>query len=178
MAILFFSDLHGDPTAAKLLQQQLEQLKPERIAFLGDSLAPTRSANAAKFLNALADRITAVAGNCDGDREQAALLFTLHEDYALMNAEPHRFFLTHGDRWNPAHLPPAGLGDVFCFGHSHVPMLQQLPDGLVLFNPGSCALPRTALGPTFGFFDGETLQIREVPTGAIISTLPLSSSTH
>jgi hypothetical protein len=45
-------------------------------------------------------------------REQAALLFPLHEDYALLNTPTHRFFLTHGDRWNPSRLPPAGLGDI------------------------------------------------------------------
>ena len=105
MGILFFSDLHGEATAAQQLQRQFELLRPERIAFLGDSLAPARSAVARDFLNSLADRITAVAGNCDGDREHAALLFPLHADYALLNAPPHRFFLTHGDRWN--HAPPA-----------------------------------------------------------------------
>ena len=177
MGILFFSDLHGEATAAQQLQRQIELLRPERIAFLGDSLAPARSAVARDFLNSLADRITAVAGNCDGDREHAALLFPLHADYALLNAPPHRFFLTHGDRWNPTHLPPAGLGDIFCFGHSHVPMLQRLPDGYTIFNPGSCALPRSALGPTFGYFDGETLQIRETPTGEILKSLVLNPPT-
>ena len=177
MGILFFSDLHGEATAAQQLQRQLELLRPERIAFLGDSLAPARSAVARDFLNSLADRITAVAGNCDGDREHAALLFPLHADYALLNAPPHRFFLTHGDRWNPSRLPPAGLGDIFCFGHSHTPMLHRLPDGLVLFNPGSCALPRNAIGPTFGYCDGEILQIREVPTGNLLSILNLTQTT-
>ncbi len=63
--------------------------------------------------------------------------------------------------------------DVFCFGHSHVPVLHRLNDGLVLFNPGSCALPRTAYGPTYGYFDGTELQIREVPTGEVILSLTL-----
>ena len=135
MGILFFSDLHGSAQAVQFLRRQIDLLRPERIAFLGDSLSPERSPAAIAFLNSLADRITAVAGNCDGDREQAALLFPLHEDYALLNTPTHRFFLTHGDRWSPSRLPPAGVGEVFCFGHSHVPMLHRLPDGLVLFNP-------------------------------------------
>ena len=178
MGILFFSDLHGSAQAVPFLRRQIDLLRPERIAFLGDSLSPERSPDAIAFLNSLAARITAVVGNCDGDREQAALLFPLHEDYALLNVPPHRFFLTHGDRWSPSRLPPAGMGDVFCFGHSHVPMLHRRPDGLVLFNPGSCALPRNALGPTFGFFNGEELQLREAPTGELLSTLAINPSTH
>ncbi|MBR6472098.1 MAG: phosphodiesterase [Victivallales bacterium] len=177
MDILFFSDLHGHGEAAQALRRQLEVLQPERIVFLGDSLSPLRDPHAAEFLCSLADRITAVAGNCDGDREQAALPFPLHEDYALLNVESRRFFLTHGDRWNAAHLPPAGLGDVLCFGHTHVPMLRQLPDGFVLFNPGSCALPRSAYGPTYGYYDGQELQLREVATGEIFSCLSLNPTT-
>ena len=173
MGIFFFSDLHGDAQAAAALQRQLTLLRPERVAFLGDSLAPMRTPAAMAFLNSLAERITAVAGNCDGDREQAALLFPLHADYALLNAPPHRFFLTHGNRWNATHLPPTGLGDVLCFGHSHVPMLRKLDDGLVLFNPGSCALPRSAYGPTFGYYDGTELQLREASAGEVILSLKI-----
>ena len=177
MDIFFFSDLHGLGEAAKNLQRQLDVLQPERIVFLGDSLSPYRDSYARLFLNSLAERITAVAGNCDGDREQASLYFPLHENYALLNAESHRFFLTHGDRWNPSHLPPNGLGDIFCFGHSHVPMLRRLADGLVLLNPGSCAMPRSAYGPTFGYFSGQELQIRHAETGEILFSLSLNPTT-
>ena len=173
MGILFFSDLHGDAQAAAALRRQVEFLRPERIAFLGDSLSPMRTAVAMEFLNSLAESITAVAGNCDGDREHAALLFPLHEDYALLQAPPHRFFLTHGDRWNAAHLPPAGLCAVLCFGHSHVPMLRRLDDGFTLFNPGSCALPRSAYGPTCGYYNGTELQLRKTTTGDVILSLDI-----
>ena len=171
MKILFASDIHGVPSTLEALLRQAEALSPDRIVLLGDLLyhGPRNGVpdfydppKVAAILNSRKDDIVAVRGNCDTEVDQMMLEFPMLGDYAELDADGTRFFLTHGHRWNEYNLPPLGTGSVIAHGHTHIPMLRELPSGITIFNPGSISLPKGPEGRTFGFWDGAKLSIHKL----------------
>ncbi len=166
MKLLFFSDLHGVATAFELLLKQAETLSPDRLVFLGDALyhGPRNgvppfydSRRTAEIFNAHRNCILAVRGNCDSEVDQMMIDLPIMADYAMAYSDGTEFFLTHGHIWNESRLPNIGPGTVLVHGHTHVPTLHAGPGGTTVFNPGSVALPKCGIPPTFGFFDGKSL---------------------
>ena len=51
------------------------------------------------------------------------------------------FFLTHGHHYDPEHLPYLNKGDVFVYGHYHIPVLRE-ENGINIVNPNSISLPK------------------------------------
>ena len=90
--------------------------------------------------------------------------FPMLDDYALLDADGERFFLTHGHHWNEEYLPPLGMGTVLAHGHTHLATLKKLPCGITLFNPGSITLPKGGQGRTFGYWDGHALSHHLIDT--------------
>lgn len=132
MKILVFSDSHGK---LELMIAAVEQERPEHIFFLGDHERDGWE------LSRLYPEIPlhAVKGNCDWG--------TGVEEW-LVELENVRFLLTHGHRCGAksgtAGLIAAGLrtgADVVCFGHTHIPLDQQTPEGVRLLNPGTIGGP-------------------------------------
>lgn len=172
MRLLFISDVHGVPSTLEAALAAGEAMKPDRIVLLGDLLyhGPRNGVpdfynpvRVAQVLNGLKGRIVAVRGNCDAEVDQVMFEFPMMSDYAILDAGTETFFLTHGHLWNERRLPPAGGASVFVQGHTHVPELRPLCDGLTFFNPGSVSLPRGGSARSFGFFDGRELSLHEVP---------------
>ena len=175
--VFIFSDLHGQQEAACAIAEALARRAPARVLFAGDAYHPGRSPAAAILLARLeaSGNFTAVAGNCDRDPAEDCLKYTMLHDYALVNTGAHRLFVTHGDRWNPRRLPPAGLGDILVYGHTHLPEARRLAEGgMLVFNPGSCALPRGGYPPSYGWFDGETLTVHNLLSDDIICDCTLT----
>ena len=166
MKIVFMSDIHGVPSALEAALSAADALGYDRLALLGDLLyhGPRNGVpdfydpvKVARILNGLKDRIVAVRGNCDAEVDQMMFDFPMMSDYALLEAGPETFFLTHGHLWNENRLPPLGIGSVLAHGHTHIPELKRLPCGLTVFNPGSVALPKGCSTRSFGYFDGQSL---------------------
>ena len=92
--------------------------------------------------------VVGVGGNCD-------LMMSTPRQH-IGEYEGHKLLLIHGHQYNVksgtskilAHARQKKL-DIVVFGHTHVPMQQQL-DGVFLFNPGSVAYPRMRGHPTYG----------------------------
>jgi len=167
MKILFISDIHGVPSALEQALTAADTLGYDRLALLGDLLyhGPRNGVpgfydpvRVAQILNGLKAKILAVRGNCDAEVDQQLFDFPILADYALLEADGRRFFLTHGHRYNEHTPPPIGMGDTLVHGHTHVPELTTLPSGLTIFNPGSVALPRGGASRSFGYFDGRNLR--------------------
>ena len=167
MKIVFMSDIHGVPSALEAALSAADALGYDRLALLGDLLyhGPRNGVpdfydpvKVARILNGLKDRIVAVRGNCDAEVDQMMFDFPMMSDYALLEAGPETFFLTHGHLWNENRLPPLGIGSVLAHGHTHIPELKRLACGLTVFNPGSVALPKGCSMRSFGYFDGQSLQ--------------------
>ena len=150
MKYLIASDIHGSAYWAERLVAAIESQQPDRIVLLGDLLyhgprndlprdyAPKR---VIPLLNALADRIIAVRGNCDAEVDQMVLDFPVMADYATLFDETGReLFLTHG------HVFGAGM-------HNSVDHAPALPEGLWLFNPGSVSIPKDGTH-SYGIYEG------------------------
>ena len=161
MKIGIISDTHGSATAWSMAYEKY-LMHTEQILHAGDVLyhgprnqisdgyGPSRLA---AELNACPVPILAARGNCDSEVDQLLLEFPMMADYAELDADGERFFLTHGHHWNEYALPPVGMGTILAHGHTHIAEKKKLPCGITIFNPGSIALPKGGQGRTFGSWD-------------------------
>ncbi len=183
MKVLFFSDVHGSPGHVALLEQQLGSIRPDRLVLLGDVLyhGPRNPLlpdygppEVAAMLNSHRRLIFAVRGNCDSEVDQLMLEFPILADYAGLLVDNRQFFLTHGHLWGPDRLPPLEAGTVFASGHTHIPMLRKLPDGVIAFNPGSISLPKGGFPPSFGLYEDGVLRVLALEDARELLRLELS----
>lgn len=150
MKWLIASDIHGSAYYCRKVLDCFERERAERMLLLGDVLyhgprndlprdyAPKE---VARLLNAMADRILGVRGNCDAEIDQAVLDFPIMADYALLCAGEKTVFATHGHLYGPDVLPPLHEGEILLIGHTHVPLVTER-NGIVCLNPGSAAIPK------------------------------------
>ncbi len=154
MRYMIASDLHGSAYWTEKLCGRFEESGADRLILLGDLLyhgprndlpddyAPKK---VIPMLNALADRIIAVRGNCDTEVDQMVLDFPLLSDSAYICDFGQRVFATHGHVWHPDRLPPLRDGDIMLFGHTHIPAdeIRKGKGGAVrCINPGSVSIPK------------------------------------
>lgn len=165
MKILFLSDIHGVPSTLATALDKGRALGFDKLVLLGDLMyhGPRNGVpdfydpvKTAEILNAESDRIIAVRGNCDAEVDQMMLGFPMMDDYAMLDADGERFFLTHGHLYNAGRLPPAGTGSVLVHGHTHIAESRTLECGMRIFNPGSVSLPKGGQVRQFGYWDGES----------------------
>lgn len=162
MKYLVLSDIHG---CCSRLDQVLDFFHKEHydmLVILGDILyyGPRNGLpegmnvpGIVERLNALADRIIAVRGNCDAEVDQMLLQFPIMGDYAMLVNNGRRFFLTHGHKYNASSRPAMGI-DVMMHGHTHLWQLDE-QDGLVLCNTGSITFPKGGNVPTFATIEDD-----------------------
>lgn len=183
MKLLVASDLHGSSTHVDTLFERIEEERPDRIVLLGDLLyhgprndlpdgyAPRE---VAARLNAVAERITAVRGNCDAEVDQMVLDFPCMADYAQMVVEGATLTFTHGHVIDPASSAdgrvgalPLPAGSFFFSGHTHVKGIEER-DGIVFVNPGSVSIPKDDCR-SFCIVDDETVTLNELESGRVIT---------
>ena len=150
MKLMFASDIHGSALWCEKMLGVYEQEKPEKLCLLGDILyhgprndLPEGHApkEVIKLLNTLKNELICVRGNCDTEVDQMVLEFPVLADYALVYADGHEFFLTHGHIHTPQNLPPIPQGAVMINGHTHIPKAEQV-SGVHCLNCGSTALQK------------------------------------
>ena len=171
MKYLFASDIHGSRGAAEQVLARYAAEGASRLILLGDLLyhgprndlprdyAPKR---VIPLLNALADRIIAVRGNCDAEVDQMVLDFPVMADYAtLFDETGHELFLTHGHVFGAGmhnsvdHAPALPGGSALVYGHTHIKVNEESAahPGLWLFNPGSVSIPKDGTH-SYGVYEG------------------------
>lgn len=169
MKLLIASDLHGSATAVRALAECVEAESPDRIVLLGDLLyhgprndlpqgyAPKE---VARMLNAWADRVLAVRGNCDAEVDQMVLDFSCMADYASVEADGHLLYATHGHLAGktPDNAPVLPTGSAFLSGHTHVKTLDER-DGVLFVNPGSTSIPKDG-SASYAVYDRGTFVLK------------------
>lgn len=167
MKLLFAADIHGSLAAARQVLSEFEDSKADWLILLGDLLyhgprnplpAEYQPAEVASALNAYADRIIAVRGNCDSEVDQMLLSFPITAPWQQVLTERARFFLTHGHLYSPASRPPMRSGDVLVYGHTHIPQAERVDD-IICFNPGSVSLPKGGFAASYGILEQQTLRV-------------------
>jgi putative phosphoesterase len=163
MKIVFVSDVHGRLPSLKLALAAAEREVADLLVLPGDLLyhGPRNGlfdgydpAACAPLLNAWAEKIVAVRGNCDSEVDQMLLSFPMMGDYAHVVADGQRFFVTHGHKFFGPELPPLPAGTVVVSGHTHLPV-NEANGELIFFNPGSVSLPKGGHPATYGVWTKE-----------------------
>ena len=172
MKYLIASNIHGSAYWTERLVAAIESEQPDRIVLLGDLLyhgprndlprdyAPKR---VIPLLNALADRIIAVRGNCDAEVDQMVLTFPILADYSVFPAADRLVYATHGHVFNTSHLPPLCPGDILLHGHTHIPAWEPFGEGNLYLNPGSVSIPKNGSARSYMTLEDTTFTWKTLP---------------
>ncbi len=145
MRLGIISDTHG------LLRDEVHEIfgRVDHILHAGD-------VGAEDILDELAliAPLTAVYGNTDAGRMRSRL-----PEVAEVRFDGFAFVVTHGDRFGspqPDQLKEAfPEADVIVYGHTHQPLITDLPDFTVVLNPGSAGPRRFDLPVTVAIMETE-----------------------
>lgn len=172
MKLMIASDLHGSATACKKLLDTFTASGAEHLILLGDLLyhGPRNDLPEGydpkaviSMLNPFADSLFCVRGNCDSEVDQMVLNFPMMSETALLLVDGRTWFACHGHRKgaNPmeGELPNLPMGSVVLSGHTHIPMLEQSPRGVLLVNPGSIALPKNGFPPSYVLYEDSVFRL-------------------
>lgn len=158
MKYLLVSDIHGSLPRLRQALEFYRRQQCDMMLLMGDVInyGPRNGLpegidgmGVAKALNAMADEIIAVRGNCDSEVDQMLLRFPIMADYALVADEGRRILLTHGHIYNKENLP-AGRYDAVITGHTHLWQLERDDNGTLFCNTGSITFPKGGNPPTLG----------------------------
>ena len=166
MKLMIASDIHGCAPACKKLLDTFTASGAERLILLGDLLyhGPRNDLPEGydpkaviAMLSEYADRLFCVRGNCDTEVDQMVLPFPIMAETALLFVDGRTWFACHGHRSgaNPtaADLPKLPAGSVILSGHTHIPVLEENPDGILLLNPGSTSIPKGGFPASYGVYE-------------------------
>ena len=151
MKWILASDLHGSTVYIEKLMQCFEKENAERMFFLGDYLyhgprntipAGYDTIQAAEILNRYKEYIFCIRGNCDSDVDQMMLDFPILSENAYLDFDGTLAFASHGHVFHKENLPKLKKGEIFIQGHTHVPSVEELENGIVFMNPGSVSIPK------------------------------------
>ena len=168
MKLLILSDIHGSAYYMGRMQQIEMQEKPDKIILLGDlyyhgprnpislKYAPLE---VAYMLNAYAEKMIAVKGNCDAEVDEKISNFPL-QSYVEMEVDGLHIYCTHGHKYHKGKLPKKEF-DVMLYGHLHTGFIEE-ENGKVFANPGSISLPRKEAKHSYLLYEDRTFTLQEI----------------
>ncbi len=177
MKYLIVSEIHGSLPALRQVLDFFEKEHCDMLCILGDILnyGPRNGVpegldpqGIAAALNAHADHIIAIRGNCDSEVDQMLLDFPMLADYALVVDNGRRLFLTHGHVYDETRRPNGHL-DVLPYGHTHLWKLEADERGTLVCNTGSVTFPKGGNVPTFALYADGELQVYRLD-GTLLKT--------
>lgn len=170
MKIFFVSDIHGSIYYAKRAVERFEYEGADYMVILGDILYhgarnPLPKDHSPKdvitLLNGIADRIIAIRGNCDSEVDEMVLDFPIMSTYSTILYNGRRLFLTHGHIYSEESLPKLADGDVFIYGHTHIPIAEKR-DSIYVINPGSITFPKESSPNSYGILEKDRFSIKDL----------------
>jgi predicted phosphodiesterase len=125
--LMIASDIHGSAYWCDRLLEAFNREKADRLLLLGDILyhgprndlpeeyAPKK---VAARINAIADRILCVRGNCEAEIDQAVLDFPILAESCILWYGKRVLFATHGHRHDKDNPPPLHAAISSCTTHA------------------------------------------------------------
>lgn len=150
MKLMIASDIHGSAYFCERLLRAYDTEGADRLLLLGDLLyhgprndlprgyEPKR---VIEMLNKAKNEILCVRGNCEAEVDQMVLEFPALADYAMIPLDCCVIFATHGHLYNENSMPPIKNGDIFLYGHTHIPEMRKT-EKYIFINPGSVSIPK------------------------------------
>ena len=101
-------------------------------------------------------------GNCDAEVDQMVLDFPCMADYALVEADGHVLYLSHGHLpgKSPDDPPTLAPGSAFLSGHTHAKTLDER-DGVLFVNPGSTSIPKDG-SASYAVYEHGTFTLKDL----------------
>jgi uncharacterized protein len=170
MKLFFISDIHGSLYFLNEALGQFEKEGASHLVILGDELyhgarnplpRDYNPKEVAARLNTFADKIIAIRGNCDSEVDEMVLNFPMMSTYSSVFLGDKRLFLTHGHVYGEQNLPKLADGDVFFYGHTHIPVAKKAGT-VTIINPGSISLPKENNPNTYGVLDGNSFTVKKL----------------
>ena len=158
------SDIHGSAFWCGKLLEAYKKEQADRLLLLGDILyhGPRNDLPEGYdpkavigMLNAMAQDILCVRGNCEAEVDQMVLNFPVMAEYAILTAGRRMIFATHGHIFNNGHLPPLHKGDILLHGHTHVSACEEY-ETHIYCNPGSVSIPKENTPRGYMIFEDES----------------------
>lgn len=179
MKLLIASDIHGDAVCCKAMLDAAEKEGAQKILVLGDILyhgprndlpegyAPKK---VIEMLNAAADKLLCVRGNCDTEVDQMVLSFPVLSDTAFVydGEADLTLFMSHGHKYSPDNIPPLSDKAVFLYGHTHLLGRTEVC-GVPCINPGSVSLPKGGNPKTYATYENGRIEIKDFDGGVLES---------
>jgi len=173
MKYFFASDIHGSAYYCKKMLDAYNRFSAGdrtecRLVLLGDILyhgprndlpADYAPKQVAAMLNEYADSILCVKGNCEAEVDQMMLSFPIMADYALLEIDGRRIYLTHGHHFNIDNPLPMCEGDIMIYGHTHVP-IDETRNFRRFLNPGSVSIPKQDSGHGYIVYENGNFERR------------------
>ena len=184
MKFIIASDIHGCAPACRKLLDSFAASGADRLILLGDLLyhGPRNDLPEGydpkaviTMLSEYADRLFCVRGNCDTEVDQMVLPFPIMAETALLFVDGREWFACHGHRTgaNPStgDLPRLPVSSVILSGHTHVPVLEENADGILLFNPGSVSIPKGGFPASYGVYEDGKFAVRSLDGELILAEM-------
>ena len=180
MKIFVISDIHGSSYYLKKALEAYAKEKADYLLILGDELyhgprnplpQDYNPKEVSEILNKYKEKIIAVRGNCDSEVDQMLLEYPLMSDYSILFINSKRIFATHGHIYNEDKLPNLSEGDIFIYGHTHLPVAKY-ENNLYILNPGSITLPKGGNKNSYGLFENNSFYVKDL-NGEIIKEIGL-----
>jgi len=170
MKLFFISDIHGSIYYLNKVFDKFKEEKADYIIILGDILyhgarnplpKEYNPKGVIEIINSYADRIIAIRGNCDSEVDQMVLDFPIMSTYSTILYNNKRLFLTHGHIYNENNLPKLMDGDIFIYGHTHIPKAEKTRN-IYVINPGSITLPKENSPHSYGVLEDNIFRIKDL----------------
>lgn len=170
MKYMFASDIHGSAYYCDMLMERFKSENPYKLILLGDILyhgprndlprgyAPK---SVIESLNAVADKIIAVRGNCDAEVDQMVLNFEIMRTYRVLDIDGIHFFITHGHIFNKEKPFQQDEKYVLMNGHFHVPEITDMPE-FIYINDGSVSIPKENSENSYGVLEGKVFELKNL----------------
>ena len=178
MKWMIASDIHGSAHFCRLLLENFERERADRLLLLGDLLyhGPRNdlprgydTRETARRLNEYCDKISAVRGNCDSEVDQMISTFQfVREDIVALGNR--RIMFTHGHVHNKDSLPYLAKGDVVMYGHFHVNELNVV-DGITCIALSSCSLPKCGAAPAYALCNEKSITVYDFDDNVLFESV-------